>query len=955
MNMISNLVFLGCVIEKQSIVGVKLIDVVKKESNLISRDSFEQGVKNGIKILNVSYINNSMVILGGANAYTLYNRKNDILKLGLDIEIELDNKKWILLKPNGDIKTVNKLSNSNNTVRILNQASKIEEKNELDDKNDNIVRNKKDTSNYADNKLDNDDKVIFDGEYTSSNANRSSKKVLNIIDMCKYKSDLDVIKKLNGDIDYVNILENHIRYKIPRGFQGYIDCGPFRFLYEKGNYVACSFNEYKHQYVKVRSFTKFKIKTIAAMTLKRGQASAGIALLSDEVYDDGHYFTFKGILVNTNYYNIPFALGDIIYIRDKENWYGNRDNAFRGLETFVPSIYNGEASIELMILYNNGPYKLLIIVASQIEKSSHGDLIRLHVRQIKLSKQGDFLSGGNILNTMASNILYRDNILKGCQKQLFDSFSYLDLIKEKIGAQRDNSIRTMRISEVDNSDSLIYEECISDTKDKANLYSSNRAHFIMFNGGLKDYEFRNIYHNDIAECNVIVNYEYRKCNRDSSNRSAIKEVVTGISEKEFKEFVENARHNIVYTNIPISEYGHYYTDGLTRQRVKYCIITDGDLVHFVDDKKHNLGIMQISELLRYNNRLDILDRYKGMTELQSVAYLAYRAVLKYDNSIPRCKEQYMLNGEIEDLLEDIVLEEVVDEKNNIVKVYAGRFKITMKLDVAKKRLMDIYNTYIERTEGVGGKKLDIMKVVAGIQSINGNLILNDDVSDRNIAVPDIIKGLIIDKEQLLLLSKLTLSNNVSIDFKSWGSLRVRNLELKGKANNMIQKYSKTNSRLIYEKCNIHDISISGRTLYDLFLTMLIINELSFPNRIVTGKYPKESKSKEENLVTYAFIGTDTDINKTALGNLIEGIHKVYSIDISEKSMLSLVKYLEGNIQKDKCYSLMKTTDVTVGRYLVLLGYVLLSYSNIDRFCCNSILRLGQELVDKSLVNIWRVR
>lgn len=922
--MVSSLVFLGYVVDNKKVIGAKLSDVIKGESNLISIESFRNGVKNGIKILNVSSNGNDIIFKDGINTYSLYDKKGSIKRLGSKILVEFDNGSWYLVEQDGKVSKAIDLDILNRVykdlVKIPNQA-RLKKAKEIEVKEEDIPRK----------------------------AKAVTENIYNDINKYEGMTDLDILNRLFKSltkIDYRYEIGKHIVTRSLRSLSGEIETGRFKFVLEKSNFVLYYYNGARDNWYKSRSYIKFKVKTIAAMTLHReGALNRELVLLSENLYDGSGDFLFNGILLNENFYSLKFNLSHIIYVRNIENWCGNRD-VLDGLKKSKLSQFSDDNNIEMVIAikYNDGAR--LVVVSSRPQDRNKTVGPEYVFNYIDLNNFYNFPRNGSVLNTIVSYMTdYKDNI-KLPDNKILNTFSKLDHIRERYRPNLDNVIEYMPLEAVDRTDKNLYEEVFLNTKDKVSVYSAREDAMMILHTGLKKYNIMNLYKNEVDECNILYNSKYNNENEaDKGRLSAIKDVAyTSLTENEFNDLVSSLHKNSVYTNMPLSK-NAYIHKKMVVQTIRYCIVINGEAVHAYIDKHHNLALLELSDLLTRNDKKGIIDRYRGMLGMNSMVYLIYKVVLEYDKTIPRCNEQLMYNGEIEDILDSLIISKNIDEKNDRVTLYIDRYRVEMQLSLAKEKLKEIYDKYKDMTEGNSSKKLGIMKVAAGINSMNGRLIFNESVRNKNIVVPDVIEALYIETEKELEVNKLTLVDNVKLDFKTYGTLKVKNLELKDKANNMIQKYSKSNNRLIYQNCKINDLNITGRTLYDLVLTMLYINDTFIKDRYIRNPYMDQVGSREKNIALYVYINLDKP-DKTHLVNLLENVHKIYELSLSDKSILSLLKYIETLTDRKKFEAVTKCDDPDiVGKYITIIGILLKSY-DFNEYCCNEIIKVGKCIQDQ---------
>lgn len=959
--MLSNLVFLGYVVDNNDIIGAKLCDIVKRESSLISINSFKNGIKNGIKILNVNYNNGNIEFNGGLNSYSHYNKSGKLLKLGSSIVTELDDGSWVLAKPDGKVKKVQgSLNNFSDIVRLPNeerQKARLEkeriareqaEKERLARERERIAREKAEKERLEKERLAREQaKAII-----PINSN------LNLCNLEKYKdtNDIDILMDVLGHRKYGKILAEHLNgTRLKRGTQAEFICGNLKFVYEKAAFVAYRYSVITNEWCRLRNFTKFKIKNILVLTLNtRNGEPVHIALLTDVEYADGDEdnIIFQAIYMSNYCYAFPFRLRNIVYLRDTKNWYGSKE-IFSGVREARIANYEGPASIEMLIAIKNNKEGRVVALSSKKEPATlHSgnvtEVVSLALHVFKLDKNLNFAKNSNILNTMASyNAINRNNTISIPRQEIYDIFAFIDKVRDTYRPCENDGIQSIKLSRLDSLGHELYLDSALNTKDKANVYTIDDKEMLIFHNNFKEFRVHNLYNSEFGECNAIRNKAYSGEPTEELNKLNIQNDIgfTSLNEAQLNNLMNSLERNVIYKNIPISKFGHIYDNGLVMKNIRYCLVTDTEQCSIVTDGKHNMSLLNSEHLLKRYGRDDLLDKYRGLEELSSVVYMCYRAVLKYDNTIPRCEEQLMLHGEMEDILDKLVIEELISPVDDVVIIYLDRYKVSMQLSYVVSKLKEIYDNHIKMTEGKYAKKIGIMKMAAGIDTVSDKIILNDSIGTKTITVPEGINGLLVETKQMLELDKLILDHNVTIEYKYFGTLKVKNLELKNGANNVIQKYSKSNNRLIYKSCKIHDLNISGRTLYDFMLTILYANDTFLPNRYETNPHVPMVGSREEKIAKYVYIGNDKVPADFALKNLLTNIHKTYDLSLSEKSLLSLSKYIDGLFTESRKYkNLMKISDsCVVGQYLTLLSYVLKSY-NFNDFCCNSILRIGNSLV-----------
>lgn len=911
----SSLVFLGYVVDGRKVIGAKLSDVVKGESSLINIDSFKNGVKNGIKVINVQY-DRELKFTGGVSAYSLYDKKGNIKRLGSKVLVESDNGEWLVAKQDGNVYKTADITGSKSETGII----KIPNQNRLREEKVGKLKIDKDTNKQE------------------SNMNLTKYSGLNDFDL------FELLFKERNTIDYVRELGKHIEAVSIRGTTADIITGQYRFILEKSNFVMYQGSKLHESWNKVKQVAKFKIKTILASTLNLGGISNEIVLMSSELYKGSKDFYFTGIQVNHCYYTINFRLRDIIYIRDVSNWYGNKE-ILNGVNIVVPKEFKG-SNVEMIIGGKGIASATIIVISSHKLMMNNREYFEYNLSYMNLDKNYNFDKDANILSTVVSHLVTSNNITGIPRNDILDLLSKFDSIRRINKPNIGNIMEYMPIEAADKSNKALYREEYFNTKDDVNIYSANEKLLMVLYTGLRNYDMVNLYKNEIAECNLLLNRKYaNEFGIDKDRLYMVRDMIyTNLTKDEFDKMAASLHKNKVYTNMPVS-YDTYVHNSVIVETISYGVITDGESIQVNTDRKHNLVLLNMKDVLNRHGKENIVKKYSGMDELSSVVYLIYRAVLKYDKSIPRCNEQLMFDGSIEDILDRLVISENIDIKNDKVSVYIDRYKIEMKLSKAKEKLVQIYNRFTNMNDGESSMKLKLMKMAAGIDTLNGNLVLNELVVNRSIVVPDIIKGLYVETERELELNKLTLTKNVDINFKTYGTLKVKNLELKNKANNMIQRYSKSNNKLLYEKCKIHDIDISGRNLYNLLLTMLFINDTFIKNRYIKNPCMEPVGSREYEIARYVYVNLDKPVN-SHLENLIKNIHSIYDIRLSDKSILSLVKYVETltDIKKFQALTNCDNPDF-VGKYMILLGLVLRSY-DVNEYCCNGIIKVGKNIQEQ---------
>ena len=102
------IMFLGIVKDSAGIVGVKLIDIDKKESSMVTLDSFKRGLSRGVKILNANIQRGEIGVYGRMNSYSTYTKDGTIRRKGLPLLYKVstdsrDKDNYVVILPEGKV------------------------------------------------------------------------------------------------------------------------------------------------------------------------------------------------------------------------------------------------------------------------------------------------------------------------------------------------------------------------------------------------------------------------------------------------------------------------------------------------------------------------------------------------------------------------------------------------------------------------------------------------------------------------------------------------------------------------------------------------------------------------------------------------------------------------------------------------------------------------------------
>lgn len=928
--MLSKLVFVGFVLDNNGkLIGARLSDIAKNESSLISIESLKNGLNKGIKILNISVQGNEFNILGNKNNYTLYKSDKSILKNGKELLVQLDDGSWLIVNTSGKVNKVESLFKADQKAKehyldLINRLnSGYELNNYIQIPNESFI--KKNLANKVDSRPSNCDIKI--DEYKSLN-------------------DIEILRKLINR-DYTDYIKRHLQIMSNelRGKNIDIQVNNIIFSLEKSIFTAY-YKDFRGELRKVKRFSNFKIKSIFCTSLDNNEEGNMITLLSDQVCTDVNDFRFKSIVYKNHWINCEFRIQDILYIRNINNWIGNRD-ILDELAKVSSQDYDSISNIELAI-FRPEHGEFIVICSNYIRTGTVFNALQLH-EELDLSAtiiytdpKFNFKRNKSLIYSLLNiNVrsyeiqrLVVDNPELVSKYNFFNIASQLDYIRSKLRINDEKMSGPYKISAI--KDSNMYTKMTNkSTKDKINIYR-NRKILTLCNWD-NNYEIVDIYKDNLRECNLILS------NRSLANNDYKEMTISQLSKEQIGKLLNSLESGVVYKDVPIVSLDKSFDSSMCTSTM-YLMKLNTYHTNIYFDGKYNLASLGLNNVVSES----ILDQYKAIVGSDSAVYLVYRAVLKYDKSIPRCKEQLMFNGRIEDILDKIVIDEVISEKDNLVLIYVDHYVIEAQLSVIKDALISIYKKY-EKINNNSDMSLDIMKVAGGIDSINDNIIINKKSNGMNISIPDNIHSIIIDGDRdRIELNKLIVKSNISLEYKNYSPFFVKQLDISGKANNFIQRYSKSNSKLIYKHCKIHDLNISGRTLYDLMLTILYVNECMFPNKYIEGRDNIMVSSRESSVVSYVNLPYKNVISAKALENLVVSIHNEYDLQLSEKSLLSLLKYIESLKDFGKLSKLMNCNNLDViARYFVILGNVLLSYG-FNSYCCNGIINKGKSYYKVSI-------
>lgn len=891
----SILVFVGFVKTKRDIdIGVRLCDIVKRETSLIKMSSFVEGLKQGVEIVNVEYNKWGIHYYGGDWKYAIYDSKGSIIKNGKPLCYKLDGKCLIILSDGSVVDGREWLKSYGvKTEDSLNLAYSSLEQGE---------------SLYA---------ICLPSK---------QKEIEKVEDKEKDKSDLDKLHELFGN-GHIEILKKHLQLNSKsstRGLVKDINFGENLFRYQKSTFIKCV--NYINNEVKMKpSYCSFKIRTLLGTVIteegrKNNLDNNILIIVSDSVYD-GEDLEFKEIFINGNRHKDSFKLSDIIYVREPKKWYGNKELLEDNLEVKYRVKNKLSNNIEF-IAYN---YKTRSLTVVTNYYNNYNETLSLGYCKILLDIDNNFKDDKDNLASLISNTAFTpDRQIK--QNKL------LDLLSER-GRDVNRNIdlsETYRLCDIDRKEKDMYMKLIEKAKDGVEVYVHNRGKLLVLYNGLRDSHIKNLYVNNDIECNMV--YVKERTFDDQGDKNLIRGyngVYTRLNRDKFESLLSKLEPRKVYKDLPLSEKDGSWT---VRYNTPYTIVCEESKLQVVKDKSYFVIIFE-GVTSRINH---IQARYLGIEGSHSVAYLIYREVLKHDNTIPRCKEQLMCNGEIEDVLDKLVLDKEINEKEDIVRVYMCDTKIEMRLSEAKKQLLKIYEKNSDEKVKKLEKKLNIMQVVGNIRSVRGSIIVDESMNGRDINVPKDIDSLIIQGRDDIKLNNMSFTEDVKITSPGYNSLFVNNLDISGTAANIIQKARVIHARFMYKHCKIHNMNVSGRSLYDIILTMLWLNDIILKGKNLSADVKKISRSKE--VLIIKMTPKESDIS-----DLIQSVHRTYDMELSEKNIKDLISYVKKFEDEDNMKKATKTeSNFHIGLYIMLLGALLSSY-NVEMKYCEALSEMGNKI------------
>lgn len=900
--MMCSLICLGFVLNNQGkIIGVRLCDLEKRETSLVKIESFKDGLANGIEILNIELKDGKYDFYGGNRNYSIYNQDGSIRQYGETLLYKKDDNEWVTILQDG------KVINTYDWIRNMYKNSTESEINKLYINITNgllidtmIIPNKKDNGNEQIDK----------------------------------RSDLDMLKSFI-DRDYTKELIKHIDIGVDlKGLNNQIRFHSILLKIEESYFTGYMSEEISK---KIPRFCNFGIKTVLGTVIGENDDiilhSKSLLLLSDEIYTSGTDFEFKAINYDGYTKYIKFKLSDIIYVRDTSKWCGNTEIIKNKLRSsFITSSEDDNANIELVI-YNKETKEFIVVTSCKvIFIGNRNYALNIDYHSIELDKDNNFIKDIDVLYTLLSPMIYRSDVCIN-KNRLLDGIAYLD---ENDRYNITNNLESLKLSEIDKLNKDLYSEMKIGTKDNINVYSCDGSKLLIIYNGLRDSIIRTVYKSEENEYNIL--YYRHTCSKgkDSNRIYNFSEAYSRLSRYELKNLLTVLEKNKAYKDLPIGTKGYR---GYVSRNTKYTLIYKESLIRMHYQGKHRIVMIDFKGTHR--DVSDVQSLYSGIDEASSVVYFVYRAVLKYVSTIPKCKEQLMYNGEIEDLLDDLVIEEVVDKRRDLVTVYVGQYKIEMKLSIAVKQLLGIYENANNEKTIAFKKKLDIMKIAGNINSVNGKIILDGSLNERDVIIPKDVSGVIIKGEKDVVLNKLVLTTNISFNNdECCSNIRVNDLDVSGSANSMVQKFGKNNSILRYKHCKIHKLSITGKGLYELILTVFWVND-----KVSKGVHANLngilSRSKE--VIIISLNQNYDEVEKT-----LSSIHKIYELEFNEKSLKSLLEYIESLKDIEKMKKVTKSDNYRdIGRYIMMIAYLLSSYK-FDKVYYDRIMNIGTEICEGDL-------
>lgn len=859
------IMFLGIVKDSAGIVGVKLIDIDKKESSMVTLDSFKRGLSRGVKILNANIQRGEIGVYGRMNSYSTYTKDGTIRRKGLPLLYKVstdsrDKDNYVVILPEGKVVgSIEWTKNNNLEKEYLNiliggysgvlSIPNITEKDSVGALKNNTQEH---LSEVPDTSGVNDVEILKRKIQERLKINYGTEMFKHI------DTKLSIRGQFNANITRLNKYRDKARNII-------------------GATVGCNDETERHK---------------CEIVLTSKQPINGV-----ETEFNGFYY--EELLVETK-----FKLKDILYVRDTNRWYGNKEILDSSVKYEFLDIDNEGMNIELM-LYSYTDNTIYVITSHR--SYIVGDFrVTIRLCSYDLDAGGYFPKKLDLLATLIDHNIYlpQGEIPKHPVLDTLAEFNSNRAINDVLGEE-------LKLSDIDKKDIEMYSLNGQTRKEKVSILEVDYDRLNILYNRLNDAKIISIYKHRGYNSSLL--YVKRNCPADGKPRYThdFNKVYSGLEPDRLKKMLSKMKVNRVYKNLGLAVLDNH----VILESTPYTMVYSGSSIYITMTR--GVGEVKLNTDKSEVNR--VINDYECVAGSNSVACLLYRTVLKYDNTIDRCKEQLMFNGEIEDFLDEIVIEDTVDEANDKVTVYIGRYKLEMSLSLAKKQLGEIYHHYNKDVKTTATrKKLDIMGVAGNINSINNNIVLTERLNNTVLKVPSGVKSLIIQGDSNIVLNKLILTENLNLA-SNRANLLVGDLELSDKASKIVQRnYKKVNAGIKWTRCKADKVAMSGAETYEFILAMF-----SEGGRIPLNGSLKFGRSKEACIVSKIDDLSDI-INKT---------HQMYDVVFLDKSIIKLIKYLEALIESNELGKIMKTNDVEVAiNYIRMIAKMLKSYNVSDAYC-----------------------
>lgn len=875
----SRIMFLGIVKDSADTIGVKLIDIDKKESSMVTLDSFKKGLSKGVRVLNTVIQRGEIGVYGGMSSYSIYDKDGTIRKKGLPLLYKLstdsrDKDRYAVILPKGEVVNSMEWVKNNNLEKEYLNILIGEYRGVLSIPN--IIDKEADGGGVSESNVQ-----------ERLNTLNKAPNILNDIEILRRK----VQERLG--IDYGDEMFKHIDTKL--GIRGQFNANITRL------------NKYRD-----------KARNIIGATVgcndETERHKCEIVLTSKQPIN-GVETEFNGFFYEELFVETRFKLKDILYVRDVNRWYGNKEILDNSVKYEFLDINEDGMNIEL-ILYSHIDNTLYVITSSR--SYIVGDFrIAIRMCRYDLDMGGYFPKKLDILATLIDHNIYmpKDRVGKHPVLDVLAEFNSNRDINDTLGDE-------LKISDIDKKDSELYSLNGQTRKEKISILEADYDKLNILYNKLEDAKIISLYKHEGYNSSLL--YVKRNCPADGKSRYThdFNKVYTGLEPDRLKKILSKMKVNRVYKNLGLA----VLDANIILESTPYTMVYSGSSI-FINTNR-GAGEVKLNTDKSEINR--IINDYECVAGSNSVACLLYRTVLKYDKNINRCKEQLMYNGEIEDFLDEIILEDIIDEANDRVTVYIGRYKLEMSLSLAKKQLSEIYHHYNKdvKTQNTR-RKLDVMGVAGNVSSINNNIILTEKLSNTVLKVPSGVKSIIIQGDNNIMLNKLILTENLNLA-SNRANLLVGELELSNKASKIVQRnYKKLNASIKWMKCKVDKVAMSGAETYEFILAMF-----SEGGRIPLHGSPKFGRSKEACLVSKI----------DDLSDIIKKTHQMYDVVFLDKSIIKLINYLKALNESNELCRIMRTNDIEVAiNYIRMMKEMLESY-NVSDVYCKKIRDLVYEIV-----------